>query len=201
MKTLSLALAAVGSLFLLASVSAHASVITFDDLSGNDVDIGNGYGLNWSGFSSQSNTYFSSDYGITGTGFDDAAVSGANYATNDYGSPASFSVASGTLNFASAYFTSAYDPNQQITVTGLLKGNQVYSTTFSVSDTGPTLESFNWSGIDDVTVSPIDGGNGSFVAVDNLSVSAVPLPAALPLFGSAFAGLVALSRRRRAVLP
>lgn len=197
MKITSTTLAALGALFLAATAPASAAVITFDSLSGDDSAIASGYaGLTWSNFSSISNTYFPDKYGITGTGFDTAAVSGANVATNDFGSPASFSLGKGTFTFASAYFTSAYDANQEITVTGLLDGNQIYSKSFTVSDTGPSQITFDWAGINDVVVSPIDSGAGSVIAVDNVDITAVPLPAGLPLFASALVALVAASRRR-----
>lgn len=197
MKPISLTLAALGTLFLAATTPASAAVITFDSLPGDDSSIASGYaGLSWSNFSSISNPYFADSYGITGTGFDSAAVSGANVATNDFGGPASFSLDKGTFTFTSGYFTSAYDANQQITVTGLLNGTQLYSKSFSVSDIGPTLVAFGWAGINDVVVSPIDNGAGSVIAVDNLDVTAIPLPAGLPLFASALLALVGASCRR-----
>ena len=197
MKITAATIAVFGALFLSTAVPASAAVITFDSLGGDDSTIANGYaGLSWSNFSSISDTYFADTYGITGTGFDVAAVSGTNFATNDNGDPASFSLAKGTFKFTSAAFTSAFDANQVITVSGLLNGTQVYSKTFSVSDTGPTLESFNWAGINDVVVSPIDNGNGAVIGVDDVNVSAVPLPAGLPLFVSAMAGRFAVAGNR-----
>ena len=197
MKITALATALFGALLISSAAPAAAAVITFDNLPGDDSTIANGYsGLSWWDFSSVSNAYLPVAQGISTSGFDYSAVSGTNFATNDFGNPAEFWADKGTFNFKSAYFTSAYDANQAITVTGMLNGNALYSQTFSVTNTGPTLVTFDWAGINEVVVSPIDNGNGTVFGMDNLNISAVPLPSGLPLFGSAILGLLLVSRNR-----
>ena len=49
-----------------------------------------------------------------------------------------------------------------------------------------------------LVVSGKDLKNSTVGATGNITVSAVPLPAALPMFGAGLAGLGALARRRKA---
>ena len=140
--------------------NANALVINFDDLldqaNGNTL-ISNGYnGLNWSNF------YSLRGSDIPNSGYATGVVSSPIIAFNGYGNPASFS-STAQFNLVSAYFTAAWNPGQ-ITVLGLNSGTQLYSTTFSVVTTSPTLTSFNWSGINEVRFST----NFSQFAMDNL---------------------------------
>ncbi len=139
--------------------NANALVINFDDLlnQGYGTVISNGYsGLNWSNFWGYDGA------SGTGSGYSAGTVSSPNVAFNGYGDPASFS-STAQFNLVSAYFTAAWNPGQ-ITVLGLNSGTQLYSTTFSVVTTSPTLTSFNWSGINEVRFST----NFAQFAIDNL---------------------------------
>ena len=137
--------------------NANALVINFDSLVGTGAEITNGYsGLNWSNFYSLRG----SDY--LNTGYAAGVVSSPNIAYNGWGDPASFS-STAQFNLVSAYFTAAWNPGQ-ITVLGLNSGTQLYSTTFSVITTSPTLTSFNWSGINEVRFST----NFAQFVIDNL---------------------------------
>jgi hypothetical protein len=138
--------------------NANALVINFDSLDGSaSGPITNGYsGLNWSNF------WSSRGSDIPNSGYAAGVVSSPNIAFNAYGNPASFS-STAQFNLVSAYFTAAFNPGQ-ITVLGLNSGTQLYSTTFSVVKTSPTLTSFNWSGINEVRFST----NFSQFVIDNL---------------------------------
>ncbi|CAM8388241.1 hypothetical protein MCEET85_00866 [Candidatus Methylopumilus planktonicus] len=120
--------------------NANALVINFDSLDGSG-PITNGYsGLNWSNFWSLRGS------DIPNSGYAAGVVSFPNIAFNAYGDPASFS-STAQFTFVSAYFTAAFTNGLQITVSGSNGGVQLYTTTFSVSNTAPTLTTFNWSGI------------------------------------------------------
>ena len=137
-------------------LNANALVINFDSL-GSDGPITNGYsGLNWSNF------YSLRGSDIPNSGYAAGVISSPNIAFNAFGDPASFS-STAQFNLVSAYFTAAWNPGQ-ITVLGLNSGTQLYSTTFSVVKTSPTLTSFNWSGINEVRFST----NFAQFVIDNL---------------------------------
>jgi hypothetical protein len=135
---------------LLLASNAFATLINFDDITIPDSQhtaISNGYqGLNWNNL----NALLSSSY--SGNGYRNGLVSSPNVAFNPYGNPASISSLS-NFNLASGYFTAAFTPGLQITVNGLNNGTQIYTKTFSVTPTGPTLTYFNWSGINELAFS------------------------------------------------
>jgi hypothetical protein len=193
---------------LLASAPAKAvtiQLINFDDLSdgGAGTPIANGYtGLDWNNFyvlHSNNSIYGPSGY-VNGT------VSQPNVAFNGFGNDASFS-ANMPFSLYGGYFTAAWNDGLTVTANGLLNGVQKYTQTFNLNTQLPLLIAFNWTDINDVTFSSSGGtnhgygGSGEHFALDNLEiaeggVSAVPLPAALPLFGSALLGLAGFGARK-----
>jgi autotransporter passenger strand-loop-strand repeat protein/autotransporter-associated beta strand protein len=153
--------------------------ITFDDLAdgGTGTQIPNGYDyLNWNNFyilntPASYNNYAASGY-INGT------VSAPNVAFNAYGNPPSFSALSGSFTLDSFYLTAAWYDGLNVLVEGLKNGVVVDSATLVVNTGGPTLETLNWSGINQVYFASSGGtqnlnfsGSGEHFALDNLTVT------------------------------
>ena len=109
------------------------------------------------------------------------------------------------FNFDSAYMSAAWYNGLKVDITGYRDGVAVYSSTTGPLGYNASLQMFNWTNLDKVTFhseqnsgTVIDNKstyNHAFV-MDNLSVSAVPLPgsSALLLTGLALMGLI--TRRR-----
>ena len=87
-----------------------------------------------------------------------------------------------------------------LTVTGYLQGGGQVDTTF-IHTTPLVLTTFlfgsEWQGLTSISMTTFSTG-GSPAVLDNIVVSAVPIPAAAWLFGSALAGLGWLRRRQAA---
>ncbi len=202
------ALLAAGALALGASVagagSAHAAYfdLGFDSLPGSENPVPNGYGgFTWNNF------YYLNGVTYGPSGYQNGVISPSNVGYNAFGAPAGFSLNT-PFTLYGIFMTAAWNNGLSVTVNGYSDQagtNLVDTTTFTIGTAGPTLESFNWSGIEDVTFSASGGvnaglpGNGTHIAFDEIegSVSPVPLPAALPLFGVALAGVGFFGRRFR----
>ncbi len=107
--------------------------------------------------------------------------------------PMSFtSVTAVLLN--SFYATAAWNEGNILTVTGSLAGNQVGSSSFTLSTTTPLLVVLNW------TVDSVSFTTSSFqFAMDDLTIDgAVPVPASLPLLLAGVGVLTVLRRRKQA---
>ena len=181
---------------------ASADTINFDDLS--DAPIANGYhGLDWSNF--WSFAPFSPDY--DGSGYESALTSGTNVAYNSYGTPASISSAA-DFDLNSFVAAAAWNDGLSVLISGYNNGVQIYSTVVSLVTGSASAVTLNWIGVDDVSFVSYGGtnpglnGSGTHFALDDLTISVapVPLPAALPLFGFALAGMGFVARRRRTKL-
>lgn len=180
-----------------ACAGAHAGVIGFDDLSGDESDaIADGYaGLNWDNVG----TIRAGAY--PGSGFETGTVSPANAAYNRYGATVTISKAGGTFDFLGAWFTSAW-LDQEISFEGSRGGRLLYRTDTSyVLDTAaPRWIGLAWSGIDTLA---IYNSSGTPWAMDDftLGANAVPEPATPALAGIALSGLALARRRRTPALP
>jgi hypothetical protein len=198
---------------LLASLYAQpaaALMITFDDLTDISAGFGgtqivNGYqGLNWTNWnvlnSFDSESIFGPNGAVAGT------VSVPNVAYNPDGGEAIFS-SSLPFEFNSAYLTAVWNQGLSVTVTGLLNGTQEDQVVLiNLSPITPTLETFDWAGINEVDLLATGGtpysaysGSGTQVAMDNLTITPVPEPPIGAIFGPPAIialGLAGLDRAR-----
>lgn len=133
-------------------------------------------------------------------GFNSTALPGdnTNYLAIDSGGNATF-----TLSQPAHYFgfewgsvdsfntVSFYDGN---TLLGTIAGNDLPSDDGSTGASNAYYANFTSNyPITKIVMS----SKGNAFEVDNISISSVPVPAALPLFGAAIAGLGAMGKRRR----
>lgn len=169
------------------SATSFASVIGFDDLSGDYTEaIANGYqGLNWDNMGSIR------DYAFPGSGYEAGTVSPSNSAFNRDGGTAVISKSgAGTFDFYGAFFTSAW-LEQELAFEGYLNGQLLYSTeiSFVIDTVTPLWVQLGWGGIDTLF---IYNSSGTQWAMDNM---AVPEPGSLALLGAAAMAMM-LARRR-----
>ncbi|MCG8492842.1 MAG: VPLPA-CTERM sorting domain-containing protein [Sneathiellales bacterium] len=136
--------------------------------------------------------FFSSGYSTNGLGSICGNLSGRCEADID-------------INFKStienlSFEISGYDPGDSVTAMGYLNGNLVNSLTLS-NET--SLDISSWGLLDRLFLAyegTIPGQLGYGYVYSDFeftSISVVPLPAALPLFGAALLGLGFISRRKR----
>ena len=178
----------VGLAAILACAAANATVIGFDDLSGDEtVPIGAGYaGFNWDNMGTvRADAY-------PGSGYEGGTVSFMNAAYNRDGATAAISTADGrAFQFAGAWFTSAW-VEQEIAFEGWRDGQLVLSSgAFTLDTTTPRWIGLGWGGIDTLV---IYNSSGTQWAMDAFTV---PEPGSLALAGAAL-GAMALGRRKRA---
>jgi hypothetical protein len=190
---------------------AHAETLTFDDLNPAG-DLSNGYGgFNWSNFSVLDSTTYDAGHE---NGYANGTVSTDYVAYNLNSALEAVIGASSSFTFNSAYFTGAWNNGLTISVTGLSSSNVVDQTSITVDSTAPTLETFNWTGVDTVEFTSSGGtnagynGSGEYFAMDNFRFNEpVPDGATTPLPSTAYAGLGLLgglgcwmlARRRKVV--
>ena len=172
-----------------------ATTLTFDDLPGtvagqNHPAVPNGYGgLNWTKFQVLDGT------DSTPGGYHNGVVSPKMVIFNPGGEPAA--VSDSPFTFNSAYFTSALYDGLHIRADASLSGSLVYSKEFVVDTTGPTLETFNWSGIDKVLFTSF-GPTATHFALDNFTFNEpVPEPSTFVLLSMGAVGLLGYAWRRR----
>jgi hypothetical protein len=102
----------------------------------------------------------------------------------------------GDFNVDSLNLTAAWNLSQLGVIEGWEGGSKIYSLPVNATNTGPTLITLNWTGIDTLLIIPmrneIPGGN-QFV-IDNLNYTA-PLPSTLLFVGTGLLGLAGLGFR------
>jgi len=174
---------------------ATATIINFDDISvasGSYASITSPYqGFNWS------NTYAENHVANPDSvGYNTGIVSQSNAAFNGAGNQASFSLASGTFTFTSGYFTDAFSGTASVVVTDNLGDSK----SFLVTNSGPTLESFNWTGVNTVYINATEFGGGIQIVFDDLTVTqvaAVPEPSTWAMMILGFVGIGFMAYRRK----
>lgn len=181
-------LRAVSAAFVVAlfgATAARADLVGFDDLSGFQTPVPDGYaGLHWSNFADVAGAL------MGGPGFARGVVSGPNVAYNVGGASASISTDAGSaFALVGGNFTAASVDNLSIHVVGWLGGNPLAGddVTFAVGTSGPTLQTFNFIGVDRVTFTASGGADTRFV-LDDVELKPVPEPASVAL--AAFGGVM-----------
>lgn len=189
--------------------SAHASLVTFDDVStAVAARVPDGYqGLNWFNFAVQNTATAGS------AGFANAAVSPSYVAFNNNGTTAMLfgptlplgsppNPAANDFVFNSAYFTAVYLHGLNIHLTGYLDGAQVYVQTIIADIDAARLSDFNWKV--DALYFTADGGTSAgfavdapYFAMDNLRINETPEPGTWALLGLGLGGLVWSRRNAR----
>jgi hypothetical protein len=142
------------------------------------------------------------------SGYTGAVVSGPNvFSTNNSGSVTITSVGGGAFDFTSADLTSPWRNGLNISIVGKDGATTVDTTNFSLGSVGSSaLYTFGWNNVTSVTMSASGGSNGPYsqegieIAMDNLTVSPVPLPAGAWLLLGGF-GALGLVMGRRAHIP
>jgi hypothetical protein len=187
---------------LVVSVDASATLIDFEDQSGAQTPVANGYnGLVWNSnvgdvWTLNGTTYHNQSSGYTILA---NALAGDNVAFNAYAnSPVDITGYNGTsFDLTSAWFASAWDSVLTLNFTGLRNGVEVYSTSLDATRTAAQQVVFNWSNIDTFRI--MDFGN--HFAMDNLVINenaSVPEPSTLALLSLGMAGF-GFSRKKKTV--
>ena len=195
--------------------NAHATVLTFDDINPAETindSVPNVYGgLDWSNINFR-NSGPTRDPAAGGTaianngGYANGRVSGDFVGFNVDGGYGIVSSAS-DFTFNGAYFTAAWQSGLNIRVQGYENDTIMYSKDIIVNYDKSNYFNFNFVGINKLYLSSFGGKDnccynysGTEFAIDNFTVSAVPVPGAVWLLGSALVGLMGFSRRKSTAL-
>ena len=155
---------------------AQSELLTFDDLSGFEDPVPNGYGgLQWNNFSSYNTVVYASFGGLNGD--NNGVVSLSNVVFNAGAEPAFIS--GGLFNLNSAYLMATWNDGLKVEVQGFVGATMTYDNTYTVGTQGSTLITFNYLGVDKVEFISsggvphgfTSGGPGTHFAMDNLSVT------------------------------
>ena len=189
MRLLSRKILLLTACLVTASSGSFASVITFNNLTGNGSAIPDGYaGMNWHNF------YLMN---ASPTPVDAAMVS---YAYNQGGTAASLSSTS-DFNLASAWLGTEWSARLAVEVVGLEDGKVVDHKIVALIEGAPQQVNFNWTGIDQLSFSPLGAATTTGLlqfGVSELVINpgaATPEPATLLLLTPAL-GLVASQLRK-----
>ena len=166
---------AVAAILSVSIVSHAATTVTFDDLSpgpdGSWVPVPHGYaGLQWNGFGALDASLRPAD-----SGYRTGMVSPNNVAFNLGGGRAGITCATG-FTLHSAYLTRSLDlrsghHQMHVRVQGLVGTNVTYDNTYTISNSAPTLLSFNYVGVERVIF--VSSPDSNF-AMDDLVVTVPP---------------------------
>jgi hypothetical protein len=173
--------------------NAGAILLNFDSLpAGGPLSfyppvVPDGYSqLSWNNFAVANGSEFAPN-----TGYYTGLVSGNNEIFNEFGNPASVSIANGLFDLYSAYLTAALNLNTplNIQVEGFDGTILLYDNTYTVNNLGPTLINFDYTGVSQVTF--ISSPGQQFV-MDNMTVNVPDESNTLGLFGATMGGLMVL---------
>jgi hypothetical protein len=197
---------------MLATTSAFAGVVNFDDIDASALPILTSYaGFTWSNVFAYPNTVPGGAYSLGVISGPNAAAtfSGGNDPNGNY-VPLTASIKSATnFDFVSGYFGAALYDGLSVTIAGLLNGPQLFSQTLTLNATGALPFSFDFDNINEVDITVTNTGTsdpfqcGTFncaqVTMDNLTfappTTTVPEPAPIALFVLGLPALL-LGRRR-----
>ncbi len=161
---------------ILTVVTGTVDVITFDDLPGAGLAVPVDYhNLVWG------NLYYLNAVQYTNaSGYYAGMSSPSNVVYDAYGTNASLGQAS-PFGFLSAYMTAAWRDNLQVQVLGYNLGTLLYSNTYVLNATAPTLINFGYTGVTEVDFIPSGGtphagypGTGTQFVMDNITLMASP---------------------------
>lgn len=158
---------------------AQSEILAFDDLSGLEDPVPNGYGgFQWNNFSSYNTVYYASIGELNGL---NNGVVSLNNVISGGGDPASMMISGGSFNLNSAYLMAVWNDGLQVEVQGFVGAIMAYDEAFTVATQGATLINFNYLGVDKVTFISSGGvphgfssGSGTHFGMDNLSVTLFP---------------------------
>jgi hypothetical protein len=159
-------------------------LLKFDNISSSSA-VPNGYGsVSWYNFY----TLNGLDYSGNPSGYEAGVVSSSNVLYNGDGSFAEIFSDGYAFILDSAYLTGAWNDNLHVQVTGYYNGKQVYSRTYVLSATKPTLISFpnklvTVVDFDSYGGTPHSGysSGGEQFATDNVTITVLPIPVKLEL--------------------
>lgn len=181
------------------SANINAAVISFDDIETNSYQVlGDSYNsFDWNNGVGEVAAVL--DSSRTGSGFDLGVTSGDKAAFNLNGSTPTYIdyLGSGSFNFMGAYFTSGrYAMN--LSFEGWANGIQTYTALdVSISASTPMWINLEWNNIDRLIIHNVNGFSWVMDDFTYTSVSSVPVPTALWLFGSGLIGLLGIARRTK----
>ncbi len=88
--------------------------------------------------------------------------------------------------------------SHELTVTGYLNGKEVASKTFSLTPSF-AWQAFNFGPVDKMVFTHLERDNAHWWLMDNVQVSAVPVPTTIGMFCGGLLALFVFGRRRTAV--
>ena len=152
----------------------------------HDIDWSGGYGINSWAVSSASSDWFPSVQ----------PPSGQNYAWSS--GATDLSISGTKFDFISMWASSGFFGNTgEAIARGYINGIQIFTQSFTPTNTRFQLFTFNFTGIDYLTFTDQHGN----LLIDNinLNITSVPVPTSAWFFGSGLIGLTGLSRKRKAL--
>ena len=191
------------------SVTANAQVIDFENITTANIESIYRYGgFDWSNFSLKNLVGHVAANPGSQTGYNNMVTSGDTLLFNNGGSAASITkTGGGVFDVTSAYMGAAFNDGLLVTVTGWLKGQELYTKVITLNTQNPMLAVFDFSGIDKLSFVSSGGvhhpsypGGGTHFTLDDMNfspVTAVPEPSTYAMMFAGLAMMGILAKRRR----